>query len=385
MPRDVDLLIIGGGCAGLSLAMQLAQFGARAPSTLIVEQRRRYDNDRTWCFWGDAQTPFAQQAAHQWGIFKVVNDGEELRVDSSATPYRMLAAEQFYKAATAALEAVSQMRLQMNSTVMFEPRFCKSRWYFETPEGAFSAGRVVDTRPQQRPTQDGALLWQSFYGHEIECEQPVFDPSCVELMNFSAATTDRVAFTYVLPLSPTRALVEFTVFAAVPLTVETLSADLQSAIGQRVKGAAFTVRRSEQGVLPMGLSDPLAAEQGADTSYVRVGLFAGAARPATGYAFQRIQGWAVDCAREIANGGLPLGHPKEPALRGWMDTLFLNVVRRQPQMAPQLFMALFSGVSNHRVIRFLGESGTFFDYAAMAWALPHRPFLRQLMSSLRWP
>jgi lycopene beta-cyclase len=384
MPRDVDLLIIGGGCAGLSLAMQLAQFGSRAPSTLIVEQRLRYENDRTWCFWGDAQTPFAHQAAHQWEAFKVVNGGDELRVDSSATPYRMLAAEQFYKAATSAVEAVSQMRLQMNSTVMFEPRFCKSRWHFETSEGAFSAGRVVDTRPQQRPTQDGALLWQSFYGHEIECEQPVFDPSCVELMNFSAATTDRVAFTYVLPLSPTRALVEFTVFAAVPLTVETLSADLQSAIGQRVKGAAFTVRRSEQGVLPMGLSDPLAAEQGADTSYVRVGLFAGAARPATGYAFQRIQRWAVDCAREIANGGLPLCHPKEPALRGWMDTLFLNVVRRQPQMAPQLFMALFSGVSNHRVIRFLGESGTFFDYAAMVWALPHKPFLRQLMRSPRW-
>jgi lycopene beta-cyclase len=63
-----------------------------------------------------------------------------------------------------------------------------------------------------------------------------------------------------------------------------------------------------------------------------------------------------------------------------MDTVFLNVVRRQPELAPQLFMALFSGVASQRVIRFLGESGRLSDYAAMVWALPHRPFLRQLFS-----
>jgi lycopene beta-cyclase len=145
------------------------------------------------------------------------------------------------------------------------------------------------------------------------------------------------------------------------------------------------VRRSEHGVLPMGLASSQATVQSADPAYVRVGLFAGAARPSTGYAFQRIQRWAADCGRAIANGGLPLGHPNEPALRGWMDTLFLNVVRRQPELAPQLFMALFAGVASQRVIRFLGESGGLSDYLAMAWALPHRPFLRQLFSLPRSP
>jgi 2-polyprenyl-6-methoxyphenol hydroxylase-like FAD-dependent oxidoreductase len=39
MPSDVDLLIVGGGCAGLSLAMQLTRFDERIPKTLILEQR----------------------------------------------------------------------------------------------------------------------------------------------------------------------------------------------------------------------------------------------------------------------------------------------------------------------------------------------------------
>ncbi len=51
MHSHVDLLILGGGCAGLSLASRLAEFGKDAPKVLIIEQRESYTNDRTWCFW----------------------------------------------------------------------------------------------------------------------------------------------------------------------------------------------------------------------------------------------------------------------------------------------------------------------------------------------
>jgi lycopene beta-cyclase len=380
MPNDVELVILGGGCAGLSLAMQLAQLGRRAPSTVILESRPVYENDRTWCFWGDDKTPFALQAQHQWSSFKVVNAGLVVPVDCAATPYRMLAAEQFYKAAVTALAGVSQMHLHMKSPVVSEPQFSNGRWHLMTPMGNFSAKMLVDTRPLQITAKEDALLWQSFYGLEIESAQPVFDPDCAELMNFSAANPERVAFTYMLPLSQTRALVEFTVFAAEPVMGEALTVDLQNAIGQRLKGAAFTVRRSERGVLPMGLKSPVGPCPGDEPSCVRAGLFAGAARPATGYAFQRIQRWSMDCAQAIANDRLPIGHPNDPVLQTWMDTLFLKVVRRQPHLAPALFMAMFSQVASHRVIRFLGDGGSLADYLAMAWALPSRPFLRQLFS-----
>jgi lycopene beta-cyclase len=385
MPNDVELLILGGGCAGLSLAMQLAQLGPRAPSTVILERRPVYENDRTWCFWGDDKTPFALQAQHQWSTFKVVNADVVVQVDCAGTPYRMLAAEQFYAAAVAALAAVPQMHLHMKSPVVSEPQFSNGRWHLMTPMGTFSAKMLVDTRPLRITVKENALLWQSFYGFEIESAQPVFEPHCAELMNFSTAKPECVAFTYMLPLSRTRALIEFTVFAVAPVTVEALTVDLENAIAQRLKGAAFTVRRSEQGVLPMGLNSPVGPCSGDEPSCARVGLFAGAARPATGYAFQRIQRWATDCARAIANDRLPIGHPKDPVLQTWMDTLFLKVLRHQPHLAPALFMAMFSQVASRRVIRFLGDGGSLVDYMAMAWALPSRPFLRQLLSSSRWP
>lgn len=378
MPLDVDLLILGGGCAGLSLAMQLAQRGQCAPSTLILEQRVRYENDRTWCFWGDDKTPFAQQAAHQWSMFKVAYSGTQQYLDCTETPYRMLCADQFYTAATQAFATVPQMQLNMASPLHDQLQFSQGRWHGETKDGAFSARIVVDTRPQRTPGPDGALLWQSFYGLEIDFSQPAFEPNCVELMSFQPAAVERVGFTYVLPLSAKRALVEFTVFAETPFDVNALTLDLHRSIAQRVNGAAFKVLRSENGILPMGLTRMPVAVKSAEPTYVHVGLLAGAARPATGYAFQRIQRWAVDCEKAITQIGLPVGHPKEPVLRSWMDTLFLRVIRRHPELAPQLFMALFSGLSSQRIIRFLGESGKTSDLAALAWALPHTPFLQEL-------
>ena len=379
MAHDVDLLILGGGCAGLSLAMQLAQRGHRAPSTLILEQRACYLNDRTWCFWGDDTSPFAELAAHQWTAFQVENAGQTRRLACADTPYRMLTADNFYRSALAALAPLPQMHLRMASPVAAEPQYRKGRWHVDTPDGPCSARSVVDARAQRPLAASDALMWQSFYGSEIECAQSVFDPSCVELMNFSKATPRRVGFTYVLPLSATRALVEFTVFADVPFKPEALAMDLNSAIAQRVQGAAYTVHRSEHGVLPMGLTGRQAQAPSAGPGHVRVGLFAGAARPATGYAFQRIQRWAAVCAHALAQSGLPIAHAQEPALRGWMDNLFLNVLRRQPALAPEFFMALFSGVSTPRVIRFMGEGARLSDCAAIACALPSRPFLRQLV------
>ena len=136
----------------------------------------------------------------------------------------------------------------------------------------------------------------------------------------------------------------------------------------------------------MGL--PLAmkvfGQQDYKSTYVRVGLFAGAARPATGYAFQRIQRWAAHCAARISDGGLPVVHTKDPWLLARMDRLFLSVLRRQPQFAPKIFVDLFANVDSQRLIRFLSDDARHSDYAAIILALPFRPFLRQLFRRSSW-
>jgi lycopene beta-cyclase len=186
-----------------------------------------------------------------------------------------------------------------------------------------------------------------------------------------------------LPLSERHALVEVTQFDPVPLPPETLKAALEAAIAKRLQDKSFDILRSEHGILPMGSRPGRTQEIAKDPSYVHAGLMRGGARPATGYAFQRLQQWAASCAGQIGKGQLPLGHRPDPLVLRAMDHLFLSVLRSHPALAPQLFLRLFSQVDSASLIRFLSERATIADYAAIVAALPAAPFLRQIPAALR--
>ena len=373
MSEPFDLVILGGGCAGLSLSRALAAQGADCPRTLVIESRTEYTNDRTWCYWMDASVTAACPAQHSWQTMRVTHAGQSAMLDCGATPYQMVAAQDFYAAAQAAIDQQPRLSLRLGTSVVGEPSHSNGLWHIRTSSGPVTARCVVDTRPSRSPRLDGATLWQSFYGHEIECSTAVFDPMSLDLMNFLAPDARDVGFVYVLPVSPTRALVELTVFGAVPLPPRELSARLDAALAQRTGGVAFKTLRTEHGILPMGLN---AAPVLLHESFVKVGVMAGGARPSTGYAFQRIQRWAVDCAQALATGGRPIGHPADPLPLRLMDQIFLDVLRAEPQRGGAIFFSLFSRADPARVIRFLSGRAGVADSLAVVAAMPYMPFIK---------
>jgi lycopene beta-cyclase len=374
MAVDVPLLILGGGCAGLSLATRLAAECA-IPRTLVLESRSTYRNDRTWCFWADRSLGVDHLIAHEWRELRVRGAGAEAVVDCSVLPYQMLSSGSFYADSLARIAANAQIDVLTDAAVLGEPRRAGDGWYVSTRAGVFRAARIIDTRPRSIPKIGGAVLWQSFCGEELICEERVFDPTRAVLMDFDDTSDSTVQFRYVLPTSPTRALIETTVFDREPRSAADLAPSLRAAIRHEVGPATHRVLRREHGVLPMGLTQ---RAEGVDPSYVNAGVVAGAARASTGYAFQRIQRWAVRCAASIGSGGPIVGHPIEPAWRSLMDRIFLQVLRTHPERAPQVFTQLFSRASSTRVTRFLSDRGSLTDQAAVISALPTGLFLSSL-------
>jgi lycopene beta-cyclase len=151
------------------------------------------------------------------------------------------------------------------------------------------------------------------------------------------------------------------------------------AVEQLCGGSALRVLRTETGILPMGMV-PHQPVQG--PRYVRAGLMCGAARPSTGYAFQRIQSWAETNAARIASGSGARGHDPDPQLRRSMDRLFLQVLRAQPERGPELFIRMFGDAGPDRVIRFLSDRGTLADCAIIGRCLPIGLFLGVLARSV---
>jgi lycopene beta-cyclase len=369
---DVPLLILGGGCAGLSVATRLAGFETSAPRTLVLESRGTYRNDRTWCFWADSTLGVDHLISHEWSDLTVRGAGIEANVDCSVMPYQMLRGDRFYVDSRARIAQNPRIELVTNAAVLGEPQREGDHWHVSTRAGGFKAARIIDTRPQRLPKGGNAILWQSFSGEEVTCDKRVFDPRRAVLMDFDDTSGNNVQFRYVLPTSPTTALIECTVFGCEPCSAADLAPSLRAAIRHQLGVEAYQVLRREHGVLPMGLMRRAA---GVHPSYVYAGVVGGAARASTGYAFQRIQRWAARCATSIATGGPIVGHPPEPAWRSVMDRVFLQVLRAHPERAPQVFAQLFARACSQRVTRFLSDRGKPADQAAVIMALPTGLFL----------
>jgi lycopene beta-cyclase len=380
MSADYDLIILGGGCAGLSLAMRLSEQGALCPKLLIIEKREHYVNDRTWCFWGTADARLKHLSSHNWQNVKLKNQLDTINSDCKESPYQMLAADKFYQHALQEIAKNNRITIHLNEAVLAAPIKTNELWQVACNDYTYTAKSIVDTRPAKTPLHGDAILWQSFYGHEIEFADAVFDPNTATLMDFDDYDKDkaRVCFNYVLPTSSTKALIETTVFSTRPVSHENLSAKLDAAIAQYTTKQAYTITRSEHGILPMG-NTPQTSNQ--DKSYIHAGLFAGAARPSTGYAFQRIQRWADLCAKAIHETQYPIGHPPDSMLQSAMDKLFLQLIRARPSLAPVLFLKLFRQCDTAKLVRFLSDQAKITDYAAIILALPPAPFLKQLLTS----
>ena len=390
MSCHIDLIILGGGCAGLSLGMNLSKFGEASPRTVILEGRTHYTNDRTWCFWGGFGSDSEEFATYRWESFSITTCKDHLTRQCKETPYLMVASRDFYEKAQSVISGSLRIDLKMGAVVTGEIYQREGLWHVVTPSGEYSARWIVDTRPGSFPQVDSSkagkpMLWQSFLGEEITAEKDLFDPGCAELMDFSGSLPETILFLYVLPFSKREALVEATVFGPRPLHVGELEESLRSLTRSRLKGHPASRGRREHAILPMGVINHESADFENDTSYVRAGLMAGGARPSSGYAFQRIWKWSQECAVALAAGNPPRGHPYDPPLTRAMDSLFLRVLSSKPELAPDLFLSLFAKVQPARVARFMNDRGTLSDCAAIIGSLPPGPFLLELAAAMGLP
>ena len=370
-----DLLILGGGAAGLSLARRLAEQGTTAPRTLVLESRVDYADDRTWCFWMHPTAQLTHLVRRRWAKVSLASSTERVLVDCAEFPYALLPSGGFYQDSRECIARSERVRLAMGVAVLGAPRKVDGLWEVATSAGVQRARWIVDTRPSAPPAEGAAVLWQSFLGQEIEAAGPVFDPTVTEIMHFTQGEAGQILFHYLLPLSPTRALLEVTAFSPKPVGPDGFRAELNRFIDRRLEGRRYQLRREEQGILPMGLPMPVPS---ADATYVRAGLMAGGARASSGYAFQRIQRWAERCAQSLAAGHGPQPHAADGWILRRMDALFLQVLCRRPELAPTLFLAMFSQVAPARLARFMSDQATLLDNLAVIAALPPGPFLREL-------
>jgi lycopene beta-cyclase len=374
-PDLVDLVILGAGCAGLSLAARLAS-GDGDLRVVLVDPRTEFADDRSWSFWQHDHHSLRGIVAHEWNGWTYADlAGRSATHRVPGMSYQYIRGVDFYRWALAEIAGDDRIALRLGvaahelSSVALPDGTAGVR--VTTDEGALLARRVVDTRPRRT----AALLYQCFSGVEVEHGGALAtEADAVGLMTRMRSGADGLGFMYVLPLSPTRALVEWTRFSPVPLAEGVVVAERDAEIAAMGLAGA-TVVREEGGILPMGRM-PL--DEQLIPGVVLAGNAGGALRDASGYAFLRIQRWARACAGALARGEDPAPHPGEPWVRRQMDRIFLQALRAHPERTADYFMAMARGVAPHRLLRFLTDRATAGDLASIIASLPLLPFLAQL-------
>lgn len=377
---DADILIVGAGASGLSLAVRLSQLGVtRERSVLLLEPRTGYVRDRTWCYFDVVDHPFGEAATASWPRWRVAGEGREVTRSWPGLSYRHLPADAFYRSARDRLAADPRVELRTGTPVE-RLREDADGVTATTPAGPVRARLAFDSRPPARreapPTgRDGRHAWllQHFHGVVARTPDPVFEPGVATLMDFRVPQEGGIHFVYVLPFDERTALVEDTWFTGAPRPVPFYEASIRAWLEAHRGVREFETLHAETGAIPM---DTRPRALAAGRRVLHLGARAGAARPSTGYAFLEIQRQADVLARALAAREADLlPRPPRPYSRRarFLDRTFVSYIERHPERAPELFVRMFERVRPDALARFLFDGGGWTDAVRVMGVLPALP------------
>ncbi len=369
--KKADILILGAGCSGTSLAHYLENFGFKG-NIVLLDGRTTFDREQRWCSWSELPESMTSLARKSWQKWTVRDESGSAACASENFLYQQVYAPQFFSHFHSGWQkSNSSIKLNLGERV---EQVIETENFVEvgTKTETWQADIVFDARHEGNPTLEAIknasreiYLHQTFIGWEIEFADAVFDDKTATLMDFRTAQIKGVNFIYVLPYSDRKALVESTSFSADPLDSQSHSRALEKYIAENY-GENYEIKSIETGQLPM-----TSAKFPTKTSerIFNIGIAGGNARPSSGYAFHRIQRQTSEIARAIVNRkSLPKTFASSKY--SFFDDVFLNLIAKNPALAKDAFMTLFKKVSPDTLIRFLTDESSVADDLAIVAALP---------------
>ena len=350
--KEFDYVIIGGGCAGLSLAYELEiNNKLKDKSLAIIENREKYERDKTWSFWKVFDHNFQDCVIKSWNNFTINTPDASRELKSEKFPYQSIDSGKFYNKVNT--------KLKSNKNINF----------FKTLDEIDSSNSVIFNSVNESPP-DKSKLWQHFQGIEIETKKNIFDEEIFNLMDFNCDQKDAVHFFYTLPFSKNKALVETTWLSNLESDVyKDYDIQLENYIKNNLRIKEYKINYTEKGAIPLYYPH-------SNNNFINIGTVGEMTRLSSGYTFLNIQEHSKYIRENLDN----ISNTKRFKLNKkyiFLDKIFIKVVESNPEKMPSIFFNLFK-VKADAFIRFMSNKSNLVDDLSIILRMPKITFLKAL-------
>ena len=376
--QKYDIIIVGAGGAGLSLAYAIAQEKSLVQKrVLLLDKSIKEGNDRTWCFWENGIGTHEDILTKSWDNVYFRSKSISRRLKLAPYAYKMLRSNDFYQKTLTEIKQAKNIDFVLEEVLEIDAESgivkCSNQSY--AADVVFSSKMPSGIRFNKHLYTD-----QHFGGWFVAFEEDVFDDEAATFMDFRIPQEDEHRFCYVLPLNKKEALVEVAIFSNNHQNENGYDGILAQYIQNFVADSRYKILEKEYGVIPMTNYPFWKHNSG---KLFHIGTAGGAVKPSSGFAFRRMQQHSkqiVDC---LINGkALETSYKIFKGRHLLYDSIMLHVLEEQKIPGEKVFSDLFEKTDVDLILKFLDGETSFSGDVQIMRAPAKWPFIKGMAKVL---
>ncbi len=370
-----NYIFTGSGLSALMTVYEMVLSKRFTDKTiLMLDIDSKKTNDRTWCFWDNESTNYEDLIAKKWHMALFADENFSRKFEMKPYSYNMIRGLDFYDSIFKTIENHATIVFKTENIESFidEKDFCLVKTDVETYKCDKVFNSIFDPKKVLEQTKF-PLLHQHFIGWFIKTNKPVFDENCASFMDFSVEQRGNTRFMYVLPTSPTEALVEYTLFSKDLLQDEEYEMEIQKYI-KNLGITDFEITDTERGNIPMTCYEFWKQNT---KNIVNIGSAGGWTKASTGFTFKNTTKNAKKLVSFLSHENDFRNFFKKDKF--WFyDLLFIDVLYKNNEVGSRVFASLFRKGQTELIFKFLDQETSFWEDLQVMLKCPTVLFMKAL-------
>lgn len=354
-----DFIIIGNGLAGLQLALKMASDAFfKDKQIALIDFSKKDTNDKTWSFWEKSVSQWDSIIYKTWKNANVLTSKKNIKLSLTPYQYKTIKAIDFYTHAKTCLQKYDNISFIVDEVITLDEE--SNNVNIKAKNQNYKASHVFDSRlpkTYHNTSKKNTKLIQHFKGIIIETKTPCFDVDCMTMMDYRLKDGKQTSFTYVLPFSKNKALIEFTYFTEHVVENQTYDKYINEYITTYLNISNYTISETEKGQIPM---TDFPFKNYNSKHITKIGTGGGWVKGSTGYSFKHTEKKVAKIINNIKNNRLPSNKLFKKRYL-FYDAIFLKVLKDNNVKGEWIFQQFYSRNNIATMFRFLDEESTFID------------------------